>query len=138
VELTPVLQRKPAVVRTAHGPVALIDLPLACCGLESSRASLPVDEADPVAVALCISGTVTAKFAPVVEQAVASAQSAYPDIPLVVIAVGVCAASGGPYWDSPSVKPGYPVDLVVPGCPPSPEAIGSALNALAFDVKVST
>lgn len=44
--------------------------------------------------------------------------------PKLVIAVGACAASGGPFRDSPEVLGGVPaeipVDLWVPGCPPHP------------------
>lgn len=44
--------------------------------------------------------------------------------PKLVIAVGACAASGGPFQGSPEVlggvPPGIPVDLWVPGCPPHP------------------
>jgi Ni,Fe-hydrogenase III small subunit len=44
--------------------------------------------------------------------------------PRLVIAVGACAISGGPFRDSPEVANGVaellPVDLWVPGCPPHP------------------
>jgi Ni,Fe-hydrogenase III small subunit/NAD-dependent dihydropyrimidine dehydrogenase PreA subunit len=44
--------------------------------------------------------------------------------PKIVIAVGACAISGGPYLDHPEVHNGagaeVPVDLYVPGCPPHP------------------
>jgi Ni,Fe-hydrogenase III small subunit/NAD-dependent dihydropyrimidine dehydrogenase PreA subunit len=44
--------------------------------------------------------------------------------PKLVIAVGACAISGGPYVDHPEVLNGaanvLPVDLFVPGCPPHP------------------
>lgn len=48
---------------------------------------------------------------------------AVPD-PRLVIAVGACPASGGPFRDSPEVEggvpPDIPVDLWIPGCPPHP------------------
>jgi Ni,Fe-hydrogenase III small subunit/ferredoxin len=44
--------------------------------------------------------------------------------PKLVIAVGACAISGGPFVDNPEVHNGcgalLPVDLYVPGCPPHP------------------
>ncbi|HEV2671868.1 MAG TPA: NADH-quinone oxidoreductase subunit B, partial [Gemmatimonadales bacterium] len=44
--------------------------------------------------------------------------------PKLVIAVGACAISGGPFAGSPEVSDGVggllPVDLWVPGCPPHP------------------
>jgi Ni,Fe-hydrogenase III small subunit/formate hydrogenlyase subunit 6/NADH:ubiquinone oxidoreductase subunit I len=44
--------------------------------------------------------------------------------PRLVIAVGACALSGGPFAASPQggtgVPAGMPVDLCVPGCPPHP------------------
>jgi len=51
---------------------------------------------------------------------------AVPD-PKIVIAVGACAISGGPFRGSPQANDGVPadlpVDLYVPGCPPHPLTI---------------
>ena len=51
-----------------------------------------------------------------------------------VLSFGACANSGGPYWDSYCVTKGVdrvlPVDAWVPGCPPPPQALLDALEAL--------
>jgi Ni,Fe-hydrogenase III small subunit len=45
-------------------------------------------------------------------------------LPRIVIAVGACAISGGPFLGSDVVAAGvpsdWPIDLYIPGCPPHP------------------
>lgn len=54
--------------------------------------------------------------------------------PKIVIAVGACAISGGPYIDHQQVNDGadavVPVDLYIPGCPPHPLTILDGLLRL--------
>ena len=59
--------------------------------------------------------------------------------PKIVIAVGACAISGGPYVDHPEVENGaggiVPVDLFVPGCPPHPLTILDGLLRLVGKIQ---
>jgi Ni,Fe-hydrogenase III small subunit/ferredoxin len=54
--------------------------------------------------------------------------------PKLVVAVGACAISGGPYVNSPFCHDGVasilPVDLYVPGCPPHPLTVLDGLLRL--------
>jgi Ni,Fe-hydrogenase III small subunit/formate hydrogenlyase subunit 6/NADH:ubiquinone oxidoreductase subunit I len=55
-------------------------------------------------------------------------------LPKLVIAVGACAISGGPFIDNPEIHNGcaslLPVDLFIPGCPPHPMTILDGLLRL--------
>ncbi|MCX7787603.1 MAG: 4Fe-4S dicluster domain-containing protein [Spirochaetes bacterium] len=66
---------------------------------------------------------------PVTENMKVALEKTYRAVPSpkVVIAVGSCAISGGPYKDHPEQMNGVssllPVDLFIPGCPPHPLVI---------------
>lgn len=114
--------------------VLLAEIPLACCALEvyAFRASCAVSASAPSEVLLLVSGTLTTALLPEIEGALAQFHAHLPELPHRIVAVGACATSGGPYWDSPTVIPGlaeigiHP-DLYITGCPPSPSAISGAI-----------
>jgi NADH-quinone oxidoreductase subunit B len=85
-------------------------------------------------VAVVVSGTVTDRLAPAVAAIIDACAERGVGRP-TVISFGACASSGGPYWDSYAVTKGIDqlveVDLYVPGCPPPPEALAAALDAVA-------
>lgn len=78
---------------------------------------------------IVITGAVSTNMRAALEQTYA----AVPD-PRLVIAVGACPASGGPFRGSPEVAAGIPesipVDLWIPGCPPHPLTVLDGLLRL--------
>jgi len=52
--------------------------------------------------------------------------------PRAVVAYGVCASTGGPYWDSAAVVQGWAdADYFVPGCPPPATVLWESVAAAA-------
>ena len=83
--------------------------------------------------AVIVSGTVTDRLAPAVAAMVDGCAADWGRRP-TVISFGACASSGGPYWDSYAVTKGVdqlvPVDIYVPGCPPTPAALAAVFDRL--------
>jgi len=105
---------------------------LACCAVEMMQASMPRYDLERFGVAprasprqsdlMIVAGTLTNKMAP----ALRKVYDQMPE-PRYVISMGSCANGGGYYHYSYSVVRGcdkiVPVDIYVPGCPPSAEAL---------------
>jgi Ni,Fe-hydrogenase III small subunit len=85
---------------------------------------------------MLISGAVTRPTLPLVKKAYA----AIPE-PKLVFGIGSCASGGGAWYDTYHVTGGadkaVPVNYIIPGCPPKPEAIiyGVALALGLVDKK---
>jgi NADH-quinone oxidoreductase subunit B/C/D len=86
---------------------------------------------------LIVSGTVTKKM---VTQIV-RLYNQMPE-PKYVIAMGACATAGGPFKEGYNVVSGIdkflPVDVYVPGCPPTPQALLEGLLRLQEQIKGQT
>lgn len=113
---------------------------LACCAIEMigtaasrfdlSRFGMEVMRGTPrQSDLMIISGTVTKKMiVPIVRL-----YNQMPE-PKYILAMGACASGGGPFKEGYNVVSGIdkylPVDVYVPGCPPTPQALLYGLIAL--------
>lgn len=122
-------------VLTADPTIRVEQAPLACCSLEFDAAVvqglLTESEVDGTRLnVLVVSGTITRGNA----GDLVAQFDAMPE-PKKIVAFGACASSGGPYEGGYSIINGaaelIPVDVYVPGCPPSPPALEAAIREVA-------
>ncbi len=115
-----------------------------CCALEMAVSSAPRFDAQRMGVIyrstprqcdiLLVNGPVSKKLKPALRRL-------YDQMPAPkwVIAMGECAISGGPFFDSYNVVKGVdqfiPVDIYIPGCPARPEALIDAFLKLQRKIK---
>ena len=121
---------------------------LACCAIEMMSTGMAHNDLDRFgagffsasprqADVMIVSGTVSTKMA----ERMTRLYEQMPE-PKWVIAMGVCAISGGPFLDGYSVLMGadrvIPVDVYVPGCPPRPEALIFGIMTLQKKIERDT
>jgi NADH-quinone oxidoreductase subunit B len=120
---------------------------LACCAIEMMQAAGSRYDMDRFGMLfrpsprqsdlMIVAGTLTNKMAP----ALRKVYDQMPD-PKWVISMGSCANGGGYYHYSYSVVRGcdriVPVDVYVPGCPPTPEALLYGVLVLQRKIKEET
>jgi NADH-quinone oxidoreductase subunit B len=117
---------------------------LACCAVEMMHTSMPRYDMERFGTAprasprqsdlMIVAGTLTNKMAP----ALRKVYDQMPE-PRYVISMGSCANGGGYYHYSYSVVRGcdriVPVDVYVPGCPPTAEALLYGIMALQRKIR---
>jgi NADH-quinone oxidoreductase subunit B len=113
---------------------------LACCAIEMictaasrydfARFGMEVMRPSPrQSDMMIVSGTVTKKMIPQIVRL----YNQMPE-PKYVVAMGACASGGGPFKEGYNVVSGVdkfvPVDVYIPGCPPTPQALLHGLITL--------
>lgn len=121
---------------------------LACCAIEMictaasrydfSRFGMEVMRPSPRQTDMMIvSGTVTKKMIPTIVRL----YNQMPE-PKYVVAMGACASGGGPFKEGYNVVSGVdqyiPVDVYIPGCPPTPQALLHGLITLQKKIDTET
>lgn len=118
--------------------------PMGCCGVEmfvfgaapydSDRFGCIPRNTPRQTDVMIISGYITRKYLPVFK----SLWEQMPE-PKWVVAIGECAISGGPFYDSYNIIQNtadyFPIDVFIPGCPPRPEQFLEGLINLQEKIK---
>jgi NADH-quinone oxidoreductase subunit B len=118
---------------------------LACCAIEmicaaasrydTARFGMEIMRPSPRQSDLMIvSGTVTKKMIPIIVRL----YNQMPE-PKYVLAMGACASGGGPFKEGYNVVSGVdkfiPVDVYIPGCPPTPQALLNGLMKIQEKIR---
>ena len=113
---------------------------LACCAIEMiaaqaarydmARFGMEVMRPSPrQSDVMIVAGTVTKKMIP----SIVRLYNQMPE-PKYVVAMGACASGGGPFKEGYNVVSGIdkflPVDVYIPGCPPTPQALVAGMIKL--------
>jgi NADH-quinone oxidoreductase subunit B len=133
-----------AVTWARSGSLMWMSFGLACCAVEMMQACMPRYDLERFGAPprgsprqsdlMIVSGTLCNKMAP----ALRKVYDQMPE-PRYVISMGSCANGGGYYYFSYSVVRGcdriVPVDIYVPGCPPTAEQLIYALLQLQRKIR---
>jgi NADH-quinone oxidoreductase subunit B len=118
---------------------------LACCAIEmicaaasrfdTARFGMEIMRPTPrQSDMMIVSGTVTKKMIPTIVRL----YNQMPE-PKYVLAMGACASGGGPFKEGYNVVSGVdkfiPVDVYVPGCPPTPQALLNGLMKIQEKIR---
>ncbi|NPV62536.1 MAG: NADH-quinone oxidoreductase subunit NuoB [Methanotrichaceae archaeon] len=118
--------------------------PMGCCGVEmfvfgaapydSDRFGCIPRNTPRQTDVMIMSGYITRKYLPVFK----NLWEQMPE-PKWCIAIGECAISGGPFYDSYNIIQNtadyFPIDVFIPGCPPRPEQFLEGLMQLQEKIK---